>query len=71
MYIIQFVFISQMQTSDKGHPSTCHKVLFVCLFNRVWVGTPQTGLTLRFMGLFQVRNLFGNGPVSYCFVYII
>ena len=44
---------------------------FVCLFNGVWVGIPQTGLTLRFMGLFQVRKLFGNGPVSYCFVYII
>ena len=24
---------------------------FVCLFNGVWVGIPQTGLTLRFMGL--------------------
>ena len=45
---------------------------FVCLFNRVWVGISQTGLTpLHFMGLSQVRNLFGNGPVSYCFVYII
>ena len=45
---------------------------FVCLFNMVWVGISQTGLTpLHFMGLSQVRNLFGNGPVSYCFVYII
>jgi hypothetical protein len=26
---------------------------FVCLFNGVWVGTPQTGLALRFMGLVQ------------------
>ena len=61
-----------MQTSDKEHPSTCHKVLFVCLFNGVGVGIPQTGLTpLRFMGLSQVKNLFGNGPFSYCFVYII
>ena len=60
-----------MQTSDKGHPSTCHKVVFVCLFNGVCVGIPQTGLTLRFMGLSQVKNLFGNAPVSYCCVYII
>ena len=45
---------------------------FVCLFNGVWVGISQTGLTpLRFMGLSQVRNLFGNGPFSSCFVYII
>ena len=45
---------------------------FVCLFNGVWVGIPQTGLTpLHFMGLSQVRNLFGNGPFSSCFVYII
>ena len=45
---------------------------FVCLFNGVGVGISQTDLTpLHFMGLSQVRNLFGNGPVSYCFVYII
>ena len=61
-----------MQTSDKGHPSKCHKVVFVCLFNGVLVGIPQIGFTpLHFMCLSQVRNLFGNGPVSYCFVYII
>ena len=27
--------------------------------------------TTAFYGPVQVRNLFGNGPVSYCFVYII
>jgi hypothetical protein len=56
-----------MQTSDKRHPSTCHKVLFVCLMGCglgsrkphciLWA-CPKSGICLVMV-------------VSYCFVYII